>query len=98
MISALSSTSPLSPSPAPQSVTEAGLSRGFGAALASAVDDLAAAQSQARASATAWEKGETQDLSAVMIDQQVASLGFQLALNVRNRALSAYRDIMNMPV
>jgi flagellar hook-basal body complex protein FliE len=98
MISALSATSPLSPSLAPQRVPEAGQSRGFGAVLASAVDDLAAAQSQARTSATAWEKGETQDLSAVMIDQQVASLGFQLALNVRNRALSAYRDIMNMPV
>ncbi|MFD1808718.1 flagellar hook-basal body complex protein FliE [Gemmobacter lanyuensis] len=33
-----------------------------------------------------------------MIDQQVASLGFQLSLNVRNKALTAYRDIMNMSV
>jgi flagellar hook-basal body complex protein FliE len=25
-------------------------------------------------------------------------LGFQFTLNVRNKALGAYRDIMNMPV
>jgi flagellar hook-basal body complex protein FliE len=34
----------------------------------------------------------------VMINQQVSSLGFQLTLNVRNKMLSAYKDIMNMPV
>ena len=33
-----------------------------------------------------------------MVDQQISSLGFQFALNVRNKALGAYRDIMNMPV
>ncbi len=98
MISTLSAVSPFAQPQAAGRPGEAGQSRGFGAALTSAIDDLAAAQSQARASATAWEKGETQDLAAVMIDQQVASLGFQLALNVRNRALGAYRDIMNMPV
>jgi flagellar hook-basal body complex protein FliE len=33
-----------------------------------------------------------------MVTQQVSSLGFQMALNVRNKVLSAYKDIMNMPV
>jgi flagellar hook-basal body complex protein FliE len=28
----------------------------------------------------------------------VSSLGFQMVLNVRNKMLSAYKDIMNMPV
>ncbi len=63
-----------------------------------AVDDLTAAQQQARSSATAFELGQEQDLAAVMVDQQIASLSMQLALNVRNKALTAYRDIMNMPV
>ena len=44
------------------------------------------------------ELGKTGDLASVMVDQQISSLGFQFALNVRNKALSAYRDIMNMPV
>jgi len=34
----------------------------------------------------------------VMIQQQLSSLGFQMTLNVRNKVLSAYKDIMNMPV
>jgi flagellar hook-basal body complex protein FliE len=42
--------------------------------------------------------GEVQDLSKVMVSQQVSSLGFQMVLNVRNKMLSAYKDIMNMPV
>jgi len=33
-----------------------------------------------------------------MVEQQVASLGFQMTMQVRNKALTAYRDIMNMPV
>jgi flagellar hook-basal body complex protein FliE len=37
-------------------------------------------------------------LAKVMVTQQVSSLGFQMTLNVRNKVLSAYKDIMNMPV
>jgi len=46
----------------------------------------------------AYELGTENDISKVMISQQVSSLGFQLTLNVRNKMLSAYKDIMNMPV
>jgi flagellar hook-basal body complex protein FliE len=42
--------------------------------------------------------GVEQNLASVMVDQQVAQLGLQLAINVRNKALGAYKDIMNMPV
>lgn len=71
---------------------------GFGARISGAIDDLAAAQSKASESAKAFEMGRETDLASVMVDQQISSLGFQFALNVRNKALGAYRDIMNMPV
>lgn len=71
---------------------------GFMDRLGDALNGVAKAQNKAQAAATAYELGETQDLASVMIDQQVASLGFQLSLNVRNKALTAYRDIMNMSV
>ena len=45
-----------------------------------------------------FELGFENDLTKVMIQQQLASLGFQMTLNVRNKVLSAYKDIMNMPV
>jgi flagellar hook-basal body complex protein FliE len=70
----------------------------FGDRLSSALEQVNAAQQQATQSASAWEMGLENDLAAVMVEQQVASLGFQLTLNVRNKALGAYRDIMNMPV
>ena len=45
-----------------------------------------------------YELGIENDLTKVMINQQMASLGFQMTLNVRNKVLSAYKDIINMPV
>ena len=71
---------------------------GFGEMLGGAVKDLAKAQNNASQTARAFELGKESDLASVMVTQQVSSLGFQLAVNVRNKALGAYRDIMNMPV
>ena len=45
-----------------------------------------------------FELGIENDLTKVMINQQISSLGFQLTLNTRNKVLSAYKDIMSMPV
>jgi flagellar hook-basal body complex protein FliE len=33
-----------------------------------------------------------------MLARQQASIGFEATLQVRNRLLTAYKDIMNMPV
>ena len=42
--------------------------------------------------------GKETDLTKVVMQQQVANIAFQLTLNVRNKVLSSYKDIMNMPV
>ncbi len=73
-------------------------SKGFADRISEAVESLAKSQSSATTAATDFETGKRSDLAAVMVEQQIASLGFQFALNVRNKALGAYRDIMNMPV
>ncbi|MFY0682410.1 MAG: flagellar hook-basal body complex protein FliE [Thalassovita sp.] len=70
----------------------------FADRIGDALEQVNDAQAHAKGSATAYETGQTDNLASVMVDQQVASLGFQMTLNVRNKALSAYRDIMNMPV
>jgi flagellar hook-basal body complex protein FliE len=62
------------------------------------LNEVARAQNNASALAKAYELGTETDLAKVMVAQQVSSLGFQMTLNVRNKALSAYKDIMNMPV
>lgn len=66
--------------------------------LGSALREVASAQKDAANMTKSYELGIENDLSKVMVSQQVSSLGFQMTLNVRNKMLSAYKDIMNMPV
>ena len=70
----------------------------FADRLGSAIEQVNDAQATANKSALAYETGATDNLASVMVDQQISSLGFQMTMQVRNKALSAYRDIMNMPV
>ena len=64
----------------------------------SAVSRVNEMQSQSAAITEAYERGETTDIAAVMLARQQASIGFEATLQVRNRLLTAYKDIMSMPV
>lgn len=75
-----------------------GASGSFGDALKTALDQVNDLQSKSSEISAAYEKGETTDIAAVMLARQQASIGFEATLQVRNRLLSAYKDIMNMPV
>ena len=79
---------------------DAGATRpdGFADVLRSALESVNAAQSQSSAMTAAYERGETTDIAAVMLARQQASIGFEATLQVRNRLLTAYKDIMSMPV
>lgn len=55
-------------------------------------------QQRATRLAESFSKGQEQDLAGVMIAQQKARLSFQTTLQVRNKVVSAYQDIMNMPI
>jgi len=70
----------------------------FTAALKGALDQVNGLQSEASTAATAFERGETTDIAAVMLAKQKASVSFEATLQVRNKLLSAYKDIMSMPV
>lgn len=84
-----------SPNAAP---VQGGSSTDFTAALKSALSEVNGLQANAGAAATAFERGETTDIAAVMLAKQQASIGFETTLQVRNKLLSAYKDIMSMPV
>lgn len=71
---------------------------GFGDAMMDAVKAVNTQQSQASDAAAAYERGDTNDIVGVMLARQKASLSFEATLQVRNKLLGAYRDIMNMPV
>ncbi|RST31569.1 flagellar hook-basal body complex protein FliE [Sphingomonas ginkgonis] len=70
----------------------------FGKTLMDAVSAVNDQQSKASALSESYERGDTSDIVQVMVERQKASLGFEATLQVRNKLLSAYRDIMNMPV
>ena len=70
----------------------------FSDRVGDALKQVASAQSDSADLTKAYEMGAEHDLSKVMVQQQISSLGFQMTLNVRNKVLSAYKDIMNMPV
>ena len=70
----------------------------FGTKMERALDSVADAQKIAADTTRNFELGIENDLTKVMINQQISSLGFQLTLNTRNKVLSAYKDIMSMPV
>lgn len=70
----------------------------FPGRMVDALNSVADAQNKAARVTRDYELGREQDLSKVMVNQQVSSLGFQLTLNIRNKVMTAYKDIMNMPV
>ena len=70
----------------------------FTQALKSAISGVNELQANAGAQTEAFERGETTDIAGVMLAKQQASIGFETTLQVRNKLLSAYKDIMSMPV
>ena len=71
---------------------------GFGAAMASAVKEVSKLQHAAGDITQNYTMGKTSDIAGVMMAKQKSSLGFELTLQVRNKLIKAYQDIMTMPV
>jgi flagellar hook-basal body complex protein FliE len=70
----------------------------FADTLQDALKNVNESQSAASRISDSYERGETVDIAKVMLARQEASVGFEATLQVRNKLLSAYKDIMSMPV
>lgn len=78
-------------SPAPQ--------RSFSATLDSALRKVNEVQQESRQVAQAFELGDPNtDLVKVMIASQQSQIALRATVEVRNRVVQAYQDIMNMPL
>jgi len=71
---------------------------GFGDALKDALKAVNSTQQEAGNASAAFERGDNVDIAQVMLARQKASISFEATLQVRNKLLSAYKDIMSMPV
>jgi flagellar hook-basal body complex protein FliE len=71
----------------------------FGALLKRSLDGVDNAQAQATTLAEKFQLGDPKvSLEETMVSVQKASLSFQQLVQIRNRVIAAYHDVMNMQV
>lgn len=81
--------------PAAPAPTQGG---GFGDTLKGALESVNDAQHRSAAITEAYERGEVQDVASVMLARQESSVAFEATLQVRNKLLNAYQEIMRMGI
>jgi flagellar hook-basal body complex protein FliE len=70
----------------------------FENAVTEAVDAVSARQLEAEAKIAAFVQGEDIPLHEVVLAQEEAELSFRLMLEVRDKLLQAYQDVMRTPL
>lgn len=71
----------------------------FGDLLSKSIDSVQELQSESGNLGDAFISGDPKvSLAEVMIAKQKAGIAFEATLQVRNKILSAYKEIMSMPV
>jgi len=88
----------------PGAIAGAGAAQGaaptsFANVLKQGLDRVNEVQNRASDLATKFERGVPGvELSQVMLESQKASVAFRATVEVRNRLVGAYQEIMNMPI
>ncbi|VAX05849.1 Flagellar hook-basal body complex protein FliE [hydrothermal vent metagenome] len=78
---------------------EQGAGAGFSDLLVQSIEQVNDVQQKAGALKTAFEAGDPNvDLANVMIAVQKSSVSFQAMVQVRNKLVAAYKDVMSMPL
>jgi len=71
---------------------------GFGSMLTDAVTSLNDSQNTASSDSVALATGQASDVTSVVTDVEKANLEMQLAVQVRNKAVDAYEELMRMQI
>jgi flagellar hook-basal body complex protein FliE len=83
----------------PSQAAQPASQNGFTDVLKQAVSAVNDQQTQADKLATAFQQGDPNvQMSQVMLSMQKANVSFQAMVEVRNKLVSAYQEIMNMQV
>lgn len=96
----IDSTLPIRPpvAPTPPAGVTSGSGAAFGDVFSQAVGRVSAAQQEAKISVESFLNGETEDLHKVALSAQRASIEFDLFLQVRNKVISAYQEVMRSQI
>lgn len=71
---------------------------GFGDVFKNALKEVSAAQNVSDKKTDQLLTGEVKDVHEVMIASQKASLSLQMTMQVRNKVVEAYQEVMRMQV
>ncbi|GKU82468.1 flagellar hook-basal body complex protein FliE [Niallia sp. NCCP-28] len=80
------------------SKTASDSSKSFSTFLKDSLNKVNQAQNESDSLTTKLAKGENVDLSQVMIASQKASITMQATIEIRNKAVEAYQEMMRMTV
>ena len=71
----------------------------FGGLLKQSIDQVNEMQQQSRTAKEAFQAGTgDMSLAEVMLTSEKAGIAFQAVLQVRNKVIQAYQDVINMPL
>lgn len=95
-LAAITAGVPLTTSGTPQAATAQGTD--FSKVFEHELNSLNSKVSTAEQSLTDLASGESGNLHRVMLDLEQARLSFQLAVQVRNKLLESYQELMRMQI
>lgn len=78
--------------------TESAQGQPFGEILAKAIGDVNKLQNDAKTASVKLAAGQIEDVSEVVIAAEKASIAMQLTMQVRNKVIDAYQEIMRIQV
>ncbi len=70
----------------------------FGDVLSGAMGKVSALRNEADQAVQGLATGQNKDIHQTMIAMEKASVSFSLMMQVRNKIISAYEEVMRMPV
>lgn len=80
------------------SKSDNGAAGSFADTLSEALSSVNDAQSRSREIGEAYQRGEVADVAQVMLAREEAGIAFEATLQVRNKLLTAYQEVMRMGI
>ena len=94
----ISAIAPVVIAPASGAAATVGNSASFSSFLEGAIQSVEKPGAEANQAVQSFLSGETEDLHTVALATQRASLAFDLGMQMRNKIVSAYQEVMKMPL
>jgi flagellar hook-basal body complex protein FliE len=91
-------STPITPPAAPAPISTRGAGEGFTDTLTRAVNAVNDQQLAARDAAVAVATGTAGDSAQAFVTIEKANISFQFAMQIRNKLLEAYQEVMRMQV